>query len=280
MTLESYANPEVLAFYEALPFNYSGSAEADRNAVQQRNALDAYPILRTVLRPNTRVLDVGCGAGWFVNSVAHHIGCACTGVDFNPVALERATAVAALLEVNPRFELTDLFLYRPEQRFDVVNSLGVLHHTDNCLEGVRLLCREFVRPGGFVHLGLYHAFGRKPFLEHFAALQLARVPEEKLFERFRELQGVLVDDTHSRSWFRDQVLHPHETQHTLQEVAAVFEAEGVGVVATSINGFAKIEDLAALFDAEHSFEELGRTKLEAKIYFPGFFTVLGRKALT
>ena len=34
-------------------------------------------------------------------------------------------------------KVRDLFLYKPKKRFDMVSSIGVLHHTNNCINGLR-----------------------------------------------------------------------------------------------------------------------------------------------
>ena len=44
---------------------------------------------------------------------------------------------------------------------DLIVSLGVLHHTNNCLEGIKKIIH--LSPE-YILLGLYHKFGRKPLL--------------------------------------------------------------------------------------------------------------------
>ena len=52
------------------------------------------------------------------------------------------------------------------------------------------------------------------------------------------------------SWFRDQVLHPHETQHTFEEMIPIFESIDFKIIATSINKFERIDN----FDKIISFQ--------------------------
>ncbi|MBA3657699.1 MAG: hypothetical protein H0W69_10150, partial [Gemmatimonadaceae bacterium] len=85
------------------------------------------------------------------------------------------------------------------------------------------------------------------------------------------------DEEHLRSWFRDQVLHPHESQHTLKEMAQLISEEGATVVSTSINRFQPIEDMNELFILEQEMERAGEEALRKKRYFPGFFTFLVEK---
>ena len=91
---KTFANPSVLEFYKELPFNYSESVEQQAESVRVRDSVLAYPVLADLLKPKTNVVEVGCGAGWLSNSIAYHYGSNVTAIDFNPVAVERAQAVA------------------------------------------------------------------------------------------------------------------------------------------------------------------------------------------
>ena len=52
------------------------------------------------------------------------------------------------------------------QKFDLVISLGVLHHTNNCHEAIRYIT-SFNDQNSYLFLGLYHKYGREPFLNYF-----------------------------------------------------------------------------------------------------------------
>jgi SAM-dependent methyltransferase len=273
----SFANAEVLEFYKTLPFNIRESVEGSVAAVTRTDHAAAYPVLAPLLHPGVRVIDVGCGTGWMSNSLALHHRADVTGLDFNPVAIGRAREVAQALHLPTTFIVGDLFAYQPEHPYDLAISLGVLHHTDNCLEAVRHVCADLVRPGGHALIGLYHTYGRRPFLDHFAAMQRSGASEEQMFARYRQLHSQIDDETLLRSWFRDQVLHPHETQHTLKEMLPVAEAAGCELIATSINRFEPLTSVEALFAEEHDYERIATERLRANHYFTGFFVFLVRK---
>ena len=64
----------------------------------------------------------------------------------------------------------------------------------------------------------------------------------------------LEDELHLKSWFRDQVLHPHESLHSLEEVLNIFEKNwiGYGIGISQIN-----EDFIINFEyglSRNSFE--------------------------
>jgi 2-polyprenyl-3-methyl-5-hydroxy-6-metoxy-1,4-benzoquinol methylase len=273
----SFANPEVLAFYQTLPFNEASSAEIHAAAIRADDPVRQYPVLPPLLRAGTRVLEVGSGTGWFSLAMAHHYRADVTAIDFNPVAVERARQVATVLDAGVSFSVADLFLYDPPRPFDVVVSLGVLHHTNDCHAAVARVFDRFVRPGGHVLVGLYHRHGRAPFLRHFREMRARGASEAEMLARYRELHSWLDDDTQALSWFRDQVQHPHETQHTLAEFLPLMRAHGMELVATSINRFQPIGSIEAVLAEERDYAVRAEQYLAANRYFTGFFVFLCRK---
>ncbi len=102
------------------------------------------------------VLDVGCGMGRFADVVSGWGGNV-VGIDLS-LAAEAAHANLGGRE-NVRILQADLFHlpFRPGM-FDIVYSLGVLHHTPDCEKAFRQLV-PFVRPGGRLCLWVYGPTG-------------------------------------------------------------------------------------------------------------------------
>lgn len=276
------ARADVLAFYRELPFNFRSTAKQHADELRRVNPLRDYPPLVARLRERPRLLDVGCGAGWLVNAAAFHYGCAAYGIDFNPIVVERAREVAGELGNHARFEVTDLFGYRPVKKFDVVTSIGVLHSTDDCLGGIEHIGRSLVAPGGRMFIGLYHEYGRRPFLRHFETMRRRGAGEDVLYAEFRRLRagsGAPDDDeVFTRSWFRDQVLHPHETTHTLAQILPLLAELGYRLESTSINEFGPVPaDPATLLFAEKKLGDQAHRALLAGRFVPGFFVFQARQ---
>lgn len=267
----AHANPEVLAFYMQLPFNYRPSIQAELAEIRRIDVSTICRSLRPVLRPQTRVLEIGCGVGWLACHLSESYGCRVTAIDFNPIAIERAVEIAAAMRVSVEFQVGDLWVYEPAHRADVVISNGVLMHTHDCLAAMQRCIERFTTPAGDFIVGLYHRFGRQPFLDHFKQLAEDGASEEQMLAEYRRLHSWLSDATHAYSWFRDQVLHPHETQHTLREVVETSARCGFDLVSTSINRFAPFTACAELYELEPMHQELARRRLRAGTYFPGFF---------
>lgn len=271
----------VLAFYKELPFNFYSNAVDTAVGLRKSNRVREYRPLDRFLssRPGARVIDVGCGAGWFANSCAHFYESDVVGVDLNPTALRQARAVARLMEggESVQYVKANVFEYEPGALFDVVNSLGVLHHTPDCEGAIRRVLK-WVAPDGYLHLGLYHKYGREPFLDHFRELRDRGASEDEMLEEFAQLNPNMTDRVHLVSWFRDQVLHPHETQHTYQEIHSLLADEGFVVEATSINRFRALPSLSALLEMERAMTGTSKKALKRKRrYVPGFFVVWARR---
>ncbi len=273
-----YQNLDVLEFYKKLPFNiYSNTKEAIKS-LKNNDIVELYPPLSNIIKNNNNfnILDLGCGPGWFVNSTSYKFNKVnVTGVDFNPIAINFANKVKHELNLKTKFMVADLFKINFNKKFDLITSLGVLHHTNNCLKGIEKIIQ--LSPRYFL-IGLYHKYGRKPFLDHFESLKLKFKNlkksdlENTLFEEYKKIDQRGLEQTHLKSWFKDQVLHPKETQHTLSEIVPIIKPE-YKIISTSLNKFEPIKNLDEILNEEEKWYDFGLSKLRNNIYFPGFFIV-------
>lgn len=102
------------------------------------------------------VLDVGCGMGRFAE-VATRWGAWVIGID-----LSAAAQVAARNLADRDFIAlqADVFAlpFAPET-FDVIYSIGVLHHTPDCENAVKAL-PQYLKPGGSLAVWLYSRYNK------------------------------------------------------------------------------------------------------------------------
>lgn len=274
----SFKNIDVFEFYKELPFNITGDIKLHINQLKEFNPIETYPELKKIIAKHERIkiIDFGCGAGWLVNSLSYHLKSKAevTGVDFNPVAIDYANRIKKEMKLNSKFYISDLFSFDQNQKYDLIISLGVLHHTNNCKEGVKYIAK-FGKSGSNLFLGLYHKYGRKPFLDYFK--KIINKSEEFKFEMYKKMHRNIKDQKKLYSWFRDQVLHPHETQHTFEELIEVFQACEYKIIGTSINKFKKINDYKDIISLEKKLYDHGKSKTDKMEYYPGFFITIGKK---
>ena len=272
-----FKNLDVLEFYKKLPFNIYGNLSSAENQIKKYDPLKVYPVLKKIFSQykKIKVIDFGCGGGWLVNSLSYHHGdfIEITGVDFNPVAINYANKLKLKLKLNSKFISSDIFTFDDVQKYDVVVSLGVLHHTNNCSEAIKHISK-FGKPNSYIFLGLYHKYGRKPFLDHFEKIKDEN--EKFKFNEYKKFHNI-DDEKKLYSWFRDQVLHPHETQHTFEELINIFQIIKYEILSTSINKFQDIKSFEEIISNEKKLIYYAEDKIKNNEYYPGFFITIGKK---
>ena len=104
--------------------------------------------------------------------------------------------------------------------------------------------------------------------------------ERSAYNLFKKMRKETDSDQHSYSWFRDQVLHPHETQHTLIEVNEWLTELNFSLHSCSINKYKPIKNysLNSLGDMEKKLEFISfKENVENLTFNPGYFTICAKK---
>jgi SAM-dependent methyltransferase len=99
----------------------------------------------------SRVLDLGCGAGWTTLFLAES-GFLPTGVDIAPAAIQLASSRAERWGVPARFEVADMEDFNLDVQFDAALVFDSLHHSTRPTAVVAQISRH-LRPGGWVLFG-------------------------------------------------------------------------------------------------------------------------------
>ena len=71
------------------------------------------------LAPGAKVLDLGCGPGFYTQLLAKR-GFCCTGVDFSPASITYAQQQAQTAGLDIDYQLLDVRSYRPAKKFDFI----------------------------------------------------------------------------------------------------------------------------------------------------------------
>ena len=105
-------------------------------------------------------MDVGCGSGRWAEFVAPRVG-TLDLVDPSALALEVARQKLSTFDNCNFFQTTTQNLPGEDNAYDLIYSLGVLHHIPDTYAGIQD-CIKKLRPGAPLLLYLYYRFDNRP----------------------------------------------------------------------------------------------------------------------
>jgi tetratricopeptide (TPR) repeat protein/ubiquinone/menaquinone biosynthesis C-methylase UbiE len=180
-----------------------------------------------------RVLVAGCGTGSHALIAANRFGgLSVLAIDLSLSSLGYAMRKTREMRVtNIEYAQADILrLGEIGRTFDIIESVGVLHHLGDPFAGWRVLL-SLLRPGGFMTLGFYSEIARRHLIEArelIAARGFAGTPDD--IRRFRQealmsaspdLQRLIdAQDFYSTSECRDLLFHVQEHRLTLGQIEA------------------------------------------------------------
>ena len=102
-----------------------------------------------------KVLDVGCGNGYVLSKYATE-GAEVFGIDITDVGVELCSKRFRYMKLNGDFRVADAEdIPFPDDTFDCVCSMGVLHHVPNTQKALDEIFRV-LKPGGRLIVMFYH----------------------------------------------------------------------------------------------------------------------------
>ena len=134
------------------------------DALREADACEPYAVSEAIHGYSTakdlKVLDIGCGNGYVLYQYARH-GAHVTGVDLTKTAVELSRKRFALTGLLGQFvEVDGNKLPFPDGDFDIVCSMGVLHHISDPRPMVDEIFRV-LKPGGRLIVMLYYRYSWK-----------------------------------------------------------------------------------------------------------------------
>ncbi len=186
-------------------------------------------------------LVAGGGTGHHpIQTARRYVGLQLTVIDLSLASLGYAARKAAELGLyNITFAQADILeLSGMEDRFDLIESVGVLHHLADPMAGWRRLAAA-LKPGGVMRIGLYSELARRGVVAGRALIaELGLAPTDRDIRAFRQrvmaapegdpIRGPMrLDDFYSLSECRDLLFHVQEHRFTIPQIAAALEALGL-----------------------------------------------------
>jgi SAM-dependent methyltransferase len=200
-----------------------------------------------------RILDAGCGSGVSTEYLAH------LNPDADIVAIDISAGTLAVAQERYRrtcsqrpgkAEFHQLSLYDLDQipgEFDMINSVGVLHHLPDPIRGIQTVASKLA-PGGIFHIFVYAEIGRWEISLMQKAIAILQPPNIKqgvqlgrdLFAALpqtnrlvqREATRWQMENTRDEC-FADMYLHPQETDYNIDTLFELIEASGLEFVGFS-----------------------------------------------
>ncbi len=206
---------------------------------------------------SAKVLDAGCGTGNSVTQLAKQFpGGRFVAVDLTPASIAAARESAARRGVtNITFVVDNILTMDLGETFDVVISMGVLHHLADMSSGLKNLTRHLAE-GGYLVLWLYGRYGRfrlnlnqamfRILFRDVASLQrkvalakraLASFPRPLVACHFNAPRSEIEDDFErslefafeNEAWLVDQFLHVNEKTVSMEDILGLLEEAGLGL---------------------------------------------------
>ena len=184
-------------------------------------------------KPN--VLIAGCGTGKHLFIADSYSNANILGVDLSLSSLayaKRKTEEAGLKNIN-YLQSDILGLKNLKKKFDVIESVGVLHHMQDPKEGLKILL-SLLEPHGLLKLGLYSKMARRHITEAKKIIKKRNFKSN--IEDMRKFRYEIINlknndnlfkkissrrDFYSTSALRDLMFHKHEHNFTIQEISKI-----------------------------------------------------------
>ena len=194
--------------------------------------------IKNIIAPE--ILIAGCGTGQHsIVAASHFSNCQITAVDLSLASIAYAKRKSTELGItNLKYLQADILnLDQLQKKFDIIESVGVLHHMDDPMLGWEILTK-LLRPGGLMKIGLYSELGRQHILKIRNEIKSMKIGTSKieitdfrqhLAESNKEHHRQLTKSSefYSLSMLRDLIFHVQEHRFTLLQIKKCLDKLGL-----------------------------------------------------
>ena len=186
------------------------------------------------------ILIAGCGTGQTsIGTASSFSDCKVTAADLSLASIAYAKRKTNELGItNLEYLQADILkLHKLEKKFDIIDSVGVLHHMEEPMAGWKVLT-NLLKPGGLMRIGLYSELARQEIVKIRKEIALKKVGTSE--SEIREYRQTLADsndkdhkqltkssDFYSLSTLRDLIFHVQEHRFTIPEIKNCLEELGL-----------------------------------------------------
>ncbi len=210
-----------------------------------------------------RILDAGCGTGVGTEYLVHlNPQVQVTAIDLSAGALQVAKERCRRSQAD-RVEFHHLSLYDVQKlsgEFDLINSVGVLHHLEDPIRGIQALACKLA-PGGLMHIFVYGELGRWEIQLMQKAIALLQGHKRgdyqdgvnigrKIFSSLPENNRIVKREKERWSLenqrdanFADMYVHPQEIDYNIDTLFELIDASGLEFIGFSNPNFWQLERL-------------------------------------
>ena len=194
--------------------------------------------IKNIIAPE--ILIAGCGTGQHsIVAASHFSNCQITAVDLSLASIAYAKRKSTELGItNLKYLQADILnLDQLQKKFDIIESVGVLHHMDDPMLGWEILTK-LLSPGGLMKIGLYSELGRQHILKIRNEIKSMKIGTSKieitdfrqhLAESNKEHHRQLTKSSefYSLSMLRDLIFHVQEHRFTLLQIKKCLDKLGL-----------------------------------------------------
>ena len=177
-----------------------------------------------------KVLIAGCGTGQHILNTQIYRNAQVTAIDLSLSSLSYAQRkINELKIVNVNLIQMDILeAHLLEEKFDIIESSGVIHHMEDPIKGLKKLL-DILKPNGYLNLGLYSELARQSIIKARSYISRKNIqPNVDGIRDFRRLifSGVLPEtniitntpDFYTLSSCRDLCFHSKEHRFTIAQI--------------------------------------------------------------